>query len=248
MQKRLLLSLSLLLASSSLFCQQETPKLNNTNTIIAWDFHDVLVRKNWSNIGSSALNLIKKDWSLLGYLFSPISFYIPAYRIIKNSSNPEEIVDKLISNYGYLKQHEDDLLNLVNQHDLIPESVTALELLKKQGYKNYLASNMGPKSYTINQKRFSEFMNKFDGKFIPSDNTEQDKKPKPFLEYFYGLRSFLNTQKDITDQTTIIFLDDSAKNIKAANESQKNIIGLHVTDPKNIKNLLNNHITLNQDV
>jgi FMN phosphatase YigB (HAD superfamily) len=242
-KKITLLFFTSLFALQSLNADNSVNKKYNPNTaIIAWDFHDVLVHKNWwamlQRIGK-ILNESKNRWQLVKVI---PSILFDAYKIKDNCSSAEELIAAFLNKYPVLAPHKKELLMVINQHEPNNESVKILRQLKKEGYRNFLASNIGKTSLKIMQQLFPRIFKQFDGDYIPQTESTlgyQSLIAKPCIEYYQEFRDYLKT-KGIDKQTAIIFIDDNIKNIEAANNSGLNIIGILFTSPEQLNTDLNN--------
>ena len=248
MLKKHILSLFFLISSIFFTCTSDNhqQKFNPSNVVIAWDFHDVLVKKDWSAMRSQIVSIIKNDWKLIGLALWP-PFWKKAYAAKHACATSEELLHKITDDYTSLKPHWNELLKLINLHVPIPGSVEILKNLKKLEYQNYLASNMGKQSYEIQKKNFPDIFEQFDGHYIPEN---KDKNTglligKPCTEYYIELRRYLVEKENAKDKT-IIFIDDKKQNIEGAIASNHNelnhIHGIVFTSPDQLKSDLDNLI------
>ena len=241
MLKKLVLFSTLVSALSfSLFSQEsQSAKLNSINAVFAWDFHDVLVEKDWPQLGKNISSLIYKDPTLLGLVVSP--WFWAEVRATKEQCNiTEEFIEQLAKKYPRLEKHLDDLISLINFHQPNEKSVAILARLKEQGYRHYFASNIGPKSLAIMKNRYPKIFNNFDGEYIPQTRNKNTGLlvAKPCVNYFNELRNYINQKEK--GNPTILFVDDRINNIQGARESnvnvQNKIIGIHFQSAKQLEN------------
>jgi FMN phosphatase YigB (HAD superfamily) len=233
--------------STFLFSALQTTSNNNflfnpNNAVIAWDFHDVLVKKDWSAMTNQIISIVKKDWKVVGLLFWP-PFLKELYDAYTSCIAAEDLLQDFTKKYPSLAPHKNDLLNLVNIHIPIPASVEILKELKKQGYKNYLASNIGQKSFKIARQKFPEIFAQFEGTYFPKKNIQdgQAAAAKPCLDYYLDLRNYLALE-GVTKDNTIIFIDDRYQNILGAHNSNhhelNHVYGIHFSSPEQLEKTL----------
>ena len=121
-----------------------------------------------------------------------------------------------------------------NHHKMIKgtfqNSIDQLLELKFHNYLCYVLSNWSAETF-IGMKNDYSFLNKFDGLLISGEN----KLVKPDKAIYKLAISRFDL---IPDKT--VFIDDKIENIEAAKEL--NFKTIHIIDPKNIKEQINNFI------
>lgn len=250
MYKRHALSLIFFLSSLSDLNTSDVnpPKFNPSNAIIAWDFHGVLVKKDWLAMVSQIFSILKSDWKLTGLLFWP-PFWKELYEANNTCSTSDELLKQIISRYPSLKPHWDKLIILINLHVPIPGSIAVLKKLHQSGYQNYLASNMGEESYRIQKERFPEIFEQFDGRYIPKNTHSKTGLMigKPCTQYYLELRQYLEEYENTADKT-IIFIDNKKENIEGALASNhielNHIQGIVFSFPEQLRDELNTLLEL----
>jgi len=191
------------------------------------------------------LTLIQTDWKLLRFIIWP-PFLKMAF--FNTYGSAEERIHEICKKYPSLQRHNDTLINLINTHTPIQESVDLLKGMKQKGYKNYLASNMGEESYILQKQRHPDIMEQFEGRYLPEKEPNGLSVAKPSTTYFDRLRNYLIKNHEIQDQK-IIFIDDKNKNILGARKSNKvglnHIYGIHFTSPEQLRAALNKKMEIN---
>ncbi len=197
--------------------QKET--LDASKVLFAWDFHDVIVKKQpWSMITAISTLIWNADnkWELLKVSFNP-RFWSDI--INRNSDVLDDTIDDIIECYPALAAHKDAIINLGNLHEPIPETIALIKALKDQGYKHCLASNIAKDSYAVMLKKFPELFALFDGIYIAYTTNQEGvpyaKKAKPDVVYYEGLRAYLH-DLGFPNDVGIVFIDDKEVNVKAA--------------------------------
>lgn len=116
----------------------------------------------------------------------------------------------------------------------IPETVEIFRQLKESGkYKIYALTNWQTGLFDIALVRYS-FLHWFDGRVVSGE----EKTRKPFPEFYQRLLDRYHV-----DPAKALFIDDSMRNIKAAEEMGINAI--HFENPSQLKEELNNrHIKI----
>lgn len=202
---RSLVLTSIMISMGSLASQQSS--ITPANTVFAFDLHGVIFKINKSEIAKQAVKLLFKP-SLL-----KMAFYCSFWEDIKilkaQHASSEQYLDTLIKKYPELANHKSFGMNLINAQKKNPGTIEVLKALKKQGYKIYLISNVGPKSLKTLQKRHPEVFNLFEGYSIPTKENNYLRKPnKRVFEHFI--------KKNNLESKNIIFVDDKEKHLKSA--------------------------------
>ena len=217
--------------------------------VIAWDFHDVLVQKNWWAMFQRMADILKKSESSWNLIKIIPSILYDTYQLTGVCSYYEKLIDTFIKKYPQLAPHRKEFLLLINQHTPIEESVQILQQLNKLGYRNFLASNMGKDSFDLINKKYPAIFNQFDGHYIP--HTQKDTGNdfligKPCVEYFQEFREYLKAN-GIDENTAIIFIDNNQQNVASANNNNLNITGILFTSPEQLKTELASRIIMKKE-
>ncbi|GAB3271155.1 HAD-IA family hydrolase [Larkinella harenae] len=129
-------------------------------------------------------------------------------------------------------EHEENIRHFYGRWDEmlggeIAGTVDLLRQLKASGkYKLYALTNWSAETFPIAQERY-EFLTWFDG--IVVSGTEKDRKP--FASFYNTLLNRYSVQPD-----EALFIDDSLRNIKAA--EQLGIHAIHFQNPDQLKEAL----------
>lgn len=211
-----------------------------TCKVLLWDFHDVIVRKQPWVMAQSMWNIFINSpdkVALIGLLIKP-SFWFNIDRYRQESDVLEEVFCKAIKDYPVLKNYENQLIELINLHTPIPEMVDLLKKLKMLGYRHFIASNIGKRSYALMLQRYPALFGLFEDAYYVGKCTARgtlySSRVKPYKEYYQGLRLFLK-DRGIGVQENVIFIDDKNSNIKGAQEAQVNLEPLLFITPENIQ-------------
>jgi 2-haloacid dehalogenase len=108
----------------------------------------------------------------------------------------------------------------------IYESVNIFRQLKEKGYKTYALTNWQAGLFDIALVRYN-FLHWFDGRVVSGE----EKIRKPFPEFYRRLLDRYNV-----DPARALFIDDSARNTKAAEEL--GIKSIHFQNPQQLKDEL----------
>lgn len=201
------------------------------NTVLAWDLHDVLVKKQPMVMAKQAWDIIWNADNKLGLcalILNPF-YWRDVYRIKQEVDVSDVLLERLAAKYPAMQPHLEKCLELTNLHVPMPESVEILQELENSGYANFLASNIGTTSSGIMQKKHSALFNSFKGLYVASK--ENGKKPDP--EYYVGLKAFLDANGQAGKQ--VIFIDDKSKNVKGAVDAHVGITGIRFTNAQQLR-------------
>ena len=222
---------------------QSTQKFSPSNTVIAWDFHDVFAYKPVFKMAGQFTSLIwhaPNSWELIRFLFSP-TFVREVYLQKKALDTGERILEKMMVDHPQtLGQHRNEIFSIINLHELDQRMVDLLAKLKSLGYKNVLASNIGPESLKLMQREHPEFFALFDGLYFDGTKNSLGKlyscHLKPSLDYFKGLKQYLI---DIgINFPHIIFIDDRRANLDGARMADVGIEPFHFVSYRQLMNEL----------
>ena len=108
----------------------------------------------------------------------------------------------------------------------IHATVGILRNLKQQGLGLYALTNWSHETFPVALERF-EFLTWFDGIVVSGE----EKTRKPFPEFYQKLLERYNI-----DPARAIFIDDNARNVKAAEDAGIN--GIHFLNPEQLKQQL----------
>lgn len=232
--KKLIFSLLLLITFKELIPMKSTSwqsicqhdkylKLTNgirpDTTIFAFDLHDVVFSKSYRTIACSTFNALRRG--MFWYALNPC-FLFKGIRLAMQGRIWEDTFYTLANDYPGLLNFEEDFFNISNSCcEPISQMVQVVEQLKALGYKLFLLSNIGCKSYNHFKSKFSNVMSLFDGTYLPSK--ENNYHHKPHKEYYLGFMSYLK-QMSLEDKQ-IIFIDDLCQNLDGAFEV--GISGIH---------------------
>lgn len=194
-------------------------------TVIAFDLHNVVFKKQTRKIVLQSLKLLPKGtWR---YTFSPRLWY-RFYKIKKSTNVAEDIFKKMAIQYPGLQRFREDFIKLTNQQRPVRPVMELIQSLKDQGYNLYVLSNIGKETYVGLCALYPELNDYFDGAFTAL--AENDYLQKPYPEFYRGFQHFVG--KEGHGDKQILFVDDLKKNLIAA--AQCDIAGIHFTSAKNL--------------
>lgn len=200
-------------------------------TIIAFDLHNVLFKKQTRKIVMQGIRLLPKGtWR---YTLSPRLWY-RFYKIRSQSDVAEDIFAKIALEYPGLARFRGDFIRLTNAQKPIPLVMEMIKDLKERGYKLYILSNIGKETFEELAEVYPELRQYFEGAFTAT--AENNYLHKPHLEFYEAFKIFVG--KDGHEGKQILFIDDLKKNLSAA--SRCNIAGIHFTSPKKLRRALMN--------
>ncbi len=200
-------------------------------TVIVFDLHNVVFKKQTRKIVASCLKLMRKGtWR---YMFHPVVWY-RAYRIRTKSNVAEDIFHKMTSYYPGLAPFRGEFIRLTNIQKPIRRTVELIKELKGRGYKLYVLSNIGRDTYTELCHNYPDIAAYFDGAFTAC--AEKNYLHKPHKGFYEGFKEFLKSEGHGDKQ--ILFIDDLKKNLIAA--AHCNIAGVHYTSSRRLASTLKN--------
>ncbi len=202
-----------------------TSEVTPESTLIAFDLHNVVFKKQTRKIVMQGLRLLSKGtWR---YTLNPRLWY-RAYRVKSQSGVAEDIFEKLSKQYPGLGKFRGDFIRMTNAQRPISAVMTMIEQLKAQGFSLYILSNIGKETFDELCLIYPELEEYFDGAFTAKAENQYLHKPHPaFYEEF---KEFV--KKEGHQDKQILFIDDLKKNLAAA--AQCNIAGVHFTSPKRL--------------
>lgn len=211
------------------------------NTEFAWDIHHVLVAKNVPGMLKTGWNYKLPLLSTIGSLLKE-SLYYPFTR---KTGETHRLVAHI---WSLLRQHATGeaykialnsynnklgtmVTELVNQQDPICGMQELLEDVKKQGYKQRVASNIGEGVYPLLAAKYSEFFSYFDDGTTVQYN-QQDTIKKPDIRFFE-----FHKNKYLKEPIRyFIFIDDQQKNLVAAAQAGMLAILAHTSFVEQLRN------------
>jgi len=208
-----------------------TQPVNPQTTIFAFDLHEVLFRRNFRRIGYGGLKLFCK--SFFYTLFNP-SLVPRMISVSREDIATEGMYIKLCEEYPYLNNYHEDMYEIANGCCRpIEPMINLLRMLKKQGFKIFLLSNLGQHALDDFKKRFNYVDALFDGFYSPCKKNNYICKPNQ--KFYEGFKSHLNSLGYSNKQ--ILFVDDLEKNIVGASNS--GIAGIRFVGYPNLCDTLN---------
>lgn len=203
-----------------------TDPVTPENTVVVFDLHNVVFKKQTRKIIVSCLKLIPRGtWK---YTFNPALWY-KVYRLRSVSHVAEDIFRRMTAHYPGLEPFRDDFIRLTNNQKPIRHVVELIKDLKTRGYRLFILSNIGRETFELLSQQYPEVSCHFDGAFTATLENNYSHKPQPhFYEQF---KLYLRQEGHGGKQ--ILFVDDLKTNLVAA--AQSNIAGVHFKSSKKLE-------------
>ncbi len=207
--------------------------------IYIFDLHGVIVHANMKDIVhcvkhsffrsfSSAFKTLKV-WSKIGY---HTLFKCPSMRGKSLEACIIDYINKNLDDMWIL----DEFVQLANFQKVDPDMLQLLKDLKSNGSKLILASNIGERAFEYAQKHCKELkslFSLFDVFVIAKPSSNGVYIAKPDSAFYDKIWEAIKTVSKDTVQNNILFIDDSKKNIIAAEKAD--IPSYIFTNYKNLK-------------
>lgn len=195
----------------------------HTKPILAFDLHGVIFAINYQEVIKQTA-LVFAQWGGLLLLLNPdfwLDLVLMAFGVRQ--------FEYMLKQYPLLQQNFENLSNITQGDELIPQMPGIIHALKQQGYKIYLFSNIAKKNFEKLQTQFPDLFRDFDGFIVaePHDGWIQKPDKKAYQKFLTQVQ---------TEPEDVIFIDDQLNNIKAAQELGFKTI--HFTSPEQMLNEL----------
>lgn len=208
------------------------------NTVFLWDFHDVIVKRNLNETISTVWNSEKKFQIIKA---TSKNLLWNAFRIIGKSITSSTCSEEFIQ---LVKQNNNPLLEeliyeVANIQEPIPGTIQLIQDLHNAGYHHYIGSNIGTSIFQkiSNPEKYPQFASLFANfnlehpQTVSCDLTHPETTiKKPDLRFF---QDFLRKNAVDLQKTNVIFIDDSLKNVRAAQKA--GLIGIHFKNPEQLR-------------
>lgn len=211
---------------------QSIKNLSSRNFVFAFDLHEVILFRSWKLIFKYILKFPNKLTAL--YFLFNLRFLFNVGKVLSKSAVGDEIYDKLVFIHPKFSVFKKNFIDIENIQLIDLESERILKELKRNDFKIYLLSNIGPRALFELEKKFPDLFKLFDGKFIPQKEKNYLQKPDP--KFYEDFSKYLVDQGD--HDKKVLFVDDKIKNIKAAEKMGFECI--HFTSIKNFEEILKN--------
>jgi HAD superfamily hydrolase (TIGR01509 family) len=197
--------------------------IDPATTVFAFDLHDVMVRPSSIERAKIFLDSPYKK-TIFKLVLNPYFIY-QAVRL-SYSIGLEPMLTSLDQQYPQLKIIEPTIIEFFNAQKPIAKTIDLIKKLKEQGFRLYLLSNIGKKTFEQFYQKYPDIFSDFDGFYFSSPENGYRKKPDPVMfEQF--LKQF-DLQAD-----NVIFVDDLSQNIAAA--KSLGIKGIQFTSPLQLR-------------
>jgi FMN phosphatase YigB (HAD superfamily) len=214
-------------------------KITPAGSVAALDFHDVIAHRNNRILGNEILEVF---WTVNNKkeIFADAPGIARDAWLLKKQKNVD-VISELAKKHPSLLPYVNKLHDAVaKSHIISKDMVDVIKGLKSNGMKVYMASNISKESFDAIKRAHSEINDKlFDDIFYPGKEIEQGKlytpAAKPDTAYFAGFRKFLEKEHSDDAQKTILFVDDSNKNVEGARKSDDNLVAVRFTSVPQFK-------------
>lgn len=194
------------------------------STIIAFDIHGVLFKKDYKKIARIVLHNKKQVSTLLLYTLNPF-FIFDVLKLLYKKAVTEEYIIGLSNKYSRLSKLIPLGIAVANAQKPIPQTINIAKKLKTLGYTLHIVSNIGKTIYDDLAAQHPAIFSNFDAIITPStENNYQSKSHKAFFDSYFERYARKNQ---------LFLIDDKARNIKTA--AQSGIAGITFTQPKKLQ-------------
>lgn len=173
------------------------------------DIHGVVTITTLKNVMNFWHRIPNKGEIFCEFAAAPKTFVSTLKAACDGSNIAEERFEALVEKFPALAQAREAFYEVSNG-SLNQGMVEILQELKARGCKIYAATNSGPKTYAALLKTYPVLAELFDGVVLPSH--VPGKVSKPGRAYFEHMVATVRG----ADQRSIIFIDDSLKNVQGA--------------------------------
>lgn len=179
------------------------------NTVIVFDLHGVLFSSSWQQI---IYLLWQCPYKLRGFilLFNPLLMYTMFSGIYKKQVI-EQLINTLVEKHPAFEPIKETAIAVANAQKVNYETLKILKDLHRQDFKLIAFSNIGQQSIEVLRKRHPEIFKLFTQ--IIHTSAQDNYIAKPSSQAFAKLLEHVDPQRE-----KIIFIDDTSKNLKRAQE------------------------------
>ncbi len=186
---------------------KNSERTQDEKKIFVFDLHDVLFKRSyWDTF--KLCYAIKNKFQLFRILCNPLYLY-DAFKLLSITRVSEAYLVKLAEKHPKFNPFVETIIDITNAIKPIPHMFELVTMLKKNGSKVYIFSNIGKKTFEKLNDSYNDLFEQFDGiHYVESTN---DWLAKPQVNAY---RLFL--RKFNINPESMIFVDDKNKNVKAA--------------------------------
>jgi FMN phosphatase YigB (HAD superfamily) len=182
----------------------------NQRLIIAFDLHRVIFHRDFLAMARYLIGMHHKG-AALRLALNPWLWYT-VKKMRRTTTVGDEIYDGLVQHFPSLALFHQDFITLENMQQPDWEVVAILGQLKQQGYKLYILSNIGERTFAHFIHLFPTIFALFDHTYIPRKDNAYRQKPSPL--FYKDFIAYTAEQGDRDKR--ILFVDDKKKNINSA--------------------------------
>ncbi|MGE0207036.1 MAG: HAD family hydrolase [Candidatus Babeliales bacterium] len=192
-------------------CPVTMLKKNNkkvhSSPVFVFDLHGVILNRKYGGILKYILkHAYRLDVALL--LFKP-SFIKDIVALLKKSRVPEEFIIELSQKHSKLVPFIDVTIAMMNEQKPVKGTIDCIKKLKEHGYKVYLFSNIGEKTFEQLEKKFPVLFSYFNGIVVVQQHDNWIQKPSAASFQKFLKQSHLQAEQ-------CVFIDNSTKNVTTA--------------------------------
>jgi HAD superfamily hydrolase (TIGR01509 family) len=185
--------------------------MNNENLdkkpTFVFDLHDVLFARNYITT-LKLIARIQNKIDLCKILFNP-KFLYDAYKMLSITRVSEAYIIKLSEKHYQLEPFVETIIDITNALTPIQEMFILIENLKLKGYRIYIFSNIGYRTYQKLTQPFQHLFDYFDG--IHHVQADNNWLAKPNQNAYLLFLKTVNV-----NPKNMVFVDDKPKNVIAA--------------------------------
>ncbi len=206
--------------------EQNLLLLNPSNTVVAFDFHGVLVDTDYKSIYQLIdYNFGKQVAYALPSILLKLPWWLSAIFTLKKKYPSGALFPELAKEYSFFQPLVPTILRMTNQQKINEQHVALLKQLHDAQYSLVLASNMTQDTMADlrqnGSKELNEVINQFNDFLIP--NKENNLLHKPDPAYFEKLKGMFSDKQ-------IVFFDD-----KFINRSIAQKRGILAFEPRQVQ-------------
>lgn len=194
------------------------------NTILTFDFHDVIVNYDYPNIISTFLKSNKK-LRLFIALLNPFVLW-DIIKMKYNKGVSEQFIVSIGRNHKSLEPYIPLGIKIANTQKVNPKMLELIKELKGMGYQMHIFSNIGAIIFQDAKDKFAQVFENFDKIILPSEQNGYIRKP-----YQNAFKNYLDSIDSTNKQ--IIFVDDKLENIQTAERNA--LIGIKFKNYEQLK-------------
>lgn len=175
--------------------------------IFVFDLHNVVFKLHYRGI-IHQLCAMEHKMRLLLRLLQP-AVLLDIIKLLYSSKVSEEYIVELARRHPELEPYIEHGIDICNEQLPMTGTVELINELYEQGYKLYILSNIGERTYAKLKKHYPEIFDRFSAAQVATvhDNWVQKPQPQAFTKFLKSINAA---------PENIVFIDDHAQNIATA--------------------------------